>query len=311
MLCPKCGTTNSEGFKFCIKCGNSLETTTQNVVELVTTEEIFTEQSVEVAPTQSVEATAAPFQQPMNTYQQTVQSQQSFNTSTVSAVLTDNSPLNYLKYVLGLLLKPFETYKSEEGKLSNVKNSLILSGIVAGAMMLINLLTAMISSVFVKTMDFSTFKYKTEFNIEGLKNLDYLDLIVKNFLIYVCIIGVIAVVYYLASLVAKKSINFMKFVSISASSLIPYVILGMVISPILGKIWVPLSIVSTILGLVYSVILFVLLISDNIKFEKKDLYAYFHLVCMTILGTTGYYAYMKLFTSGITDQLGSYLDMFK
>ena len=311
MNCPNCGTFNNDGFKFCIKCGNSLETTTPNVVEPVTTEEVLNEQSVEVAPTQSVEATPAPVQQPMNTYQQSVQPQQSFNTSTVSAVPTDNSPLNYLKYVLGLLLKPFETYKSEEGKLSNVKNSLILSGIVAGAMMLINLLTAMISSVFVKTMDYSTFKYKTEFNIEGLKNLDYLELIGKNLLIYICIIAAIAVVYYLASLVAKKSINFMKTLSISASSIIPYVIMGMVVSPILGKIWAPLSIVATIVGAVYSVILFVLLISDNIHFEKKDLCAYFHLACMTILGTAGYYAYMKLFTSGLTDQLGSYLDMSK
>lgn len=177
--------------------------------------------------------------------------------------------------------------------------------------MIINLLTAIISSVFVKTMDYSTFKYKTEFNIEGLKNLDYLELIGKNLLIYVCIIAAIAVVYYLASLVAKKSINFMKKVSISASSIIPYVIMGIVVSPILGKIWAPLSIVATIIGTVYSVILFVLLISDNIHFERKDLCAYFHLACMTILGTAGYYAYMKLFTSGIANELGSYLDMFK
>ena len=33
MNCPNCGTFNNEGFKFCIKCGNSLETTTPNVVE--------------------------------------------------------------------------------------------------------------------------------------------------------------------------------------------------------------------------------------------------------------------------------------
>lgn len=310
MNCPNCGTFNNDGFKFCIKCGNSLETTTTNSTDPVATEEVLTEQPVEVASSIPVEAAPA---QPVfeQSQQQPVQPQQSFNSSTVSTVPTDNSPLNYLKYVLGLLLKPFETYKSEECKLSNVKNSLILSGIVAGAMMLINLLTAMISAVFVKAMDYSTFKYKTEFNIEGLKNLDYLDLIGKNFLIYVCIIAAIAVVYYLASLVAKKSINFMKTLSISASSIIPYVIMGMVVSPILGKIWAPLSIVATIVGAVYSVILFVLLISDNIHFEKKDLCAYFHLACMTILGTAGYYAYMKLFASGITDQLGSYLDMFK
>ena len=311
MNCPNCGTFNNDGFKFCIKCGNSLESTASPVTEPVTTEEILNEQPVvteEVPVEQPINQ--QPVQQPSyNTYQQPQQTSQP--TPVVPTTQTDNSPLNYLKYILGLLLKPFETYKKEEGKLSNVKNSLILSGIVAGAMMIINLLTAMISSVFVKTMDYSTFKYKTEFNIEGLKNLDYLDLIGKNLLIYICIIAAIAVVYYLASLVAKKSINFMKTVSISASAIIPYVVMGMVVSPILGKIWSPLSIISTIVGAVYSVILFVLLISDNIQFERKDFCAYFHLVCMTILGTAGYYAYMKLFTSGLTDQLGSYLDMFK
>lgn len=282
MKCSKCGAVNSEGFKYCIKCGNNLEV---DEVKTVNTD---------------VSGGSA---------EQSVQPQRS--SRTVNGSISSNSPLKYLKYVLGLLLKPFETYKSEEGKLSDVKYSLILTGVVAGAMMIINLLSAMISAVFVKTLDFSTFKYKTEFNISGLKDLNYVSLIVKNLLIYLCIIAAIAVVYYLASLVVKKSINFMKTLSISARSLIPYVIVGMVISPILGKIWAPLSIVTAIASIVYSIILFVLFISDNIHFEKKDLCAYFHLACMTILGTAGYYVCIKLLTSGITNQIGGYLDMLK
>ena len=76
MNCPNCGTFNNDDFKFCIKCGNSLETTTPNVVEPVTTAEVLTEQSVEVAPTQPVEAAPAPVQPTMNTYQQPKQTQQ-------------------------------------------------------------------------------------------------------------------------------------------------------------------------------------------------------------------------------------------
>lgn len=303
MNCPNCGTFNNNGFKFCIKCGNNLETTTSNVVELVTTEEVLTEQSVEVAPTQSVDVTPAPVQTTVSTYQQPVQPLQPTN--------VDNTPLNFIKYIISFVIKPFETYKKEEGKLANTKTGLVLSGIVAGAMMIINLLTSMISAIFVKSLDYSTFEYKTKIDFAGLKDLDYLSLIGKNLLIYVCIIAAITAVYYLASLVVKKSTNFIKTLSISASSLIPYVIMGMLVSPILGKIWAPLSIVATIVGAVYSAIIFVLLISDNIKFDKKDLSAYFHLACMTILGTAGYYAYMKLFTSGITNQISDYLDMFK
>lgn len=223
----------------------------------------------------------------------------------------NNSLLNIIKYIISFVIKPFETYKNEEDKLTNTKTSLILCGIVAGAMMIINLLTSMISTIFVKHFDYSTLEYKTKLDFAGLNDLDYLGLIGKNLLIYICIIVAIAVVYYLASLVVKKSTNFIKILSISAISLIPYVVMGMLVSPILGKIWVPLSIVAAVVGIVYSIIIFVMLISDNIKFDKKDLSAYFHLACMTILGTVGYYAFIKLFTSGITNQISSYLDMFK
>ena len=30
MICPKCGTTNADGFKFCVKCGESLENIVSN-----------------------------------------------------------------------------------------------------------------------------------------------------------------------------------------------------------------------------------------------------------------------------------------
>ena len=51
-------------------------------------------------------------------------------------------------------------------------------------------------------------------------------------------------------------------------------------------------------------------INDNIKFDRKDFEIYFHSVCITILVTAGYYAYIKLITSEITNQMGSYLDLF-
>lgn len=277
MNCKNCGTFNNEGFKYCVKCGNSLET---NVNENVVNEQ----------PTGVVSTTS-------------VQSQQSTK--------GDNILLCILKYIISFIIKPFETYKNEEIKLENPKFGLILSGIIATAMMIIKLLISMISAIFVKTLDYSTFEYKTKIEFAGLKELDYLNLIVKNLFIYIGIIVAIAGVYYLASLVMKKSINFIKTLSISASSIIPYVIMGMLVSPILGKIWSPLSVVATIVGVVYSIIIFVLLLSENINFDKKEVTAYFHLVCMTILGTVGYYVYIKIFTSGVVDQIGNYLDMFK
>lgn len=291
MNCPNCGTTNNHDFKFCIKCGETLERANTPLNQSIVNEKVLTDQPVQV--------------------QQSLQSTPTVNIYQHSTTNIDSATINFTKYIISFLLKPFETYKQNESKLENVKNGLILSGIVAGILMIVNFLTAMMSSIFVKTMDYSTFKYKTEFDLSGLKNLDYLSLIVKNLLIYFCIILAIAVVYYLGTLVVKKSINFIKILSISASSIIPYVIIGNIVSLILGKIWNPLLIVATVIGIVYSVIIFVLLISDNINFEEKDMTVYFHLVCMSILGTAGYYTYIKIFTSGITNQISDYLEMFK
>lgn len=294
MECSKCGTYNSEGFKFCVKCGNNLEDTSTN--------DNVSENSTSVQPNLNDNVVPAQQNESMSSVQHTNNTSNKKNTNNIS--------LNYFRYITSFLLKPFQTFKQEENKLSDTKISLILSGIVACAMMIINLLTSMISVIFVKTMDYSTFKYKTEINFEGLKNLDYVSLIFKRLLIYAAIIAAIAGIYYLASLVVKKSLSFIKTLSISASSLMPYAVMCMVVSPILGKIWEPLAVISAVIGIVYSIAIFVVLINDNIKFDRKDFEIYFHSVCITILVTAGYYAYIKLITSEITNQMGSYLDLF-
>lgn len=309
MVCPNCQTSNNDNSKFCIRCGNNLSDIDTNTSQPIN-ETPVTEESVEMP--QQVVQNNEPTPVVENTIinQQSISQNYNMNISQPTTSNVSSAPLNYLMYLLLILIKPFQCFKEEEAKLSNTKTSLILSGIVAGAMMLINLIKSMISVVFVKTMDYSTFQYKTSFEFSNLKELDYLSLIGKNLLIYAAVILAIALVYYLASLVAKKQVSFIKFLSISATSVVPFVVLGMVASPLLGKIWSPLTIVSMIIGAVYSVTIFMFLIKEEVKFEKQDLGIYFHLICMSILGTAGYYAYIKILTSGITDQLGNIMDMF-
>lgn len=321
----KCGSNNNEGVKFCVNCGNNLEMSTTSIEPTVVSVVDVTDQSVEQVQEAStfVEPTITPvvesINQPVEQVQQAVQPIQQVPTvqaninSNQQSKMVDSSSFNFIKYIISFVLNPFETYKKEETKLSNTKNGLLLGGIVAGAM-IINLLTAMISAIFVKAIDPITFEYKTKVDFAGLKDLDYLSLIGKNLLIYACIIATIAVVYYFASLVAKKNVNFIKTVSLSASSIIPYVIMNMIVSPVLGKIWFPLSIVATIVGAVYSIIIFLVIINEEIKFDKNDIKIYFHLVCLTILGVAAYYLFMNMFTNaiteGITDGLGDMLNMF-
>ena len=66
--------------------------------------------------------------------------------------------------------------------------------------------------------------YETTWVWSNLKNVQYLEIILKSFLIYLGVIFVITVIYYLASLVAKKEVSFPKLLGISTLSLIPLLI---------------------------------------------------------------------------------------
>ena len=208
------------------------------------------------------------------------------------------------------MLNPFKAFKEEEAKLSNSKTSLTFSSIIAGSMMIITLLTTIFSNIFTKTMDYSTFKYKTSVDFSRLKDLDWLSLIGKNLLIYAGVVVGIAGVYYIVSLIFKKSANFIKYLSISATSLIPYVVLGMVVSPLIGKIWAPLSIIAMVVGAVYSLLIFINLIGNELSFDSVDLKIHFHLICLSILGSSLYYLYMKFMMSSVSSSISDIFDMF-
>ena len=294
MICPNCGMDNIQGSSFCVKCGNKLNTENVN--------NNFQQQVQEVNNVQANNQVGNPFVQ--NTMQQ------NNYVNNVNVVTNTNKAMNFFMYILMILIKPFKTFKEEEEKLTDTKNSLILSGILVGLMLVINLIKSMITTVFTKKMDYTTFKLKTVIDFSNLKNLDWLDLLGKHLLIYAGIILAIAVVYYLASLVFKKNGNFIKLLSISATSLIPFTLVGMFASFVLGKIWSPLYIVCVIVSLIYSVLILVSLINKQFEFENNDTKIYFHLICLGVLAVAGYYLYMKYFVLGtISSKVSDVLDL--
>ena len=299
MICPKCGTNNNDGSSFCIRCGANL-----------------IENNMTPQPNNNIqnnEYLEQPINQPMNN--QTVQPQMnplSYQQPKINQVQqpinsVNNTQLDYFNYMFNAFLKPVECFKKEENKFNDTKTSIIFSSIIAVIIMIINLIKTMISAILTKSFDYTTFKTKTTIDFSKLKDLNYLDLIGKQLLIYAGIILVIALVYYLASLVIKKQTSFTKMLAISATSVMPFVILGMVISPILGKIWTPLSIISLVIGVVYSLLIFITLINKDITFDNEDKKIYFNLVCLSILGSALYYVYIKLL---ISSKVSDLLDFF-
>lgn len=311
MTCPKCNAECIDGSTFCIKCGANLKELAQVNVSTDNVEMPPTNQQF-VQPEQPV-VNEQPVQQPMQQSMNNVQPQQPVynnggNVGQASANVS-SAPLNYLMYFIAILLKPFKSFKDEESKLNNTKTSFILALIITGGMTVINLIKTIFSTVRVANYSW-TDGYTYSWEWSNLKNIKWIEVIGKNFLIYACIIFAIALVFYLASLIIKKQLSFIKSLSIASTSVIPAVIGAMILSPLAGKIWSPLSIVFMVVGGAYSLIILYELMNNELKLEG-DAKIYFNLVCLGILAVAGYYAYMKLFMSSVTGGLDDLLDLFK
>ena len=295
MTCPNCGTNNVDGSSFCIKCGANLN------------------------PTQSTIQTSVETNQNVNNMnlQQQLQPQtnnaQTNNNQQVQPIATETSSsastLNYLMYIIAIILKPLKTFKEEESKLNNSKISFVLTFVVSGVMTIINLINTIFVTVRVANYSW-TDGYKYSWQWSNIKNIKWIEVIGRNFLIYAGIIFVVAIVFYLGGLIIKKQVSFIKLLSISATAVIPAIIGIMILSPLAGKIWSPLSIVFMVVGAVYSFVILYELINGELKLEG-DTKVYFNLICIGILAIVGYYAYMRLLMSSITGGLDNIMDYFK
>ena len=96
----------------------------------------------------------------------------------------------------------------------------------------------MFDAITVKSFDWSYGGYKRIWTWEILKILDYLELIGKNFLIYLdVIVAVDCVLYYIASLIIKKQTNFGRLLCIFTMVVVPILICFLILSPLLSLIW--------------------------------------------------------------------------
>lgn len=300
MNCPNCGTLNNAGSKFCIRCGQSLEGA-----------QVSTEQPVQTPETLFQEVSSQPINniliQSENNFQTNVAPSQPMNTNTAPEEKV--SFMGYFFIILAVILKPFTAFKEELNKFNSFKNSAIMSLIVSGAGTLINLLTTMLNSVMVKSYDWSSGGYKTTWTWENLKEIKYLDIVGKNFLIYLGVIVAIAVIYYIASLIVKKQTNFSRLLVISAIAVTPMLVCSLVLSPLLALIWAELAMPITLIGAIYTIVLVYEGMNNEVLVEGNAKY-YFNLVCLSILGIAAYYLYMKLFMSSISGGLEDIMDLF-
>lgn len=341
MNCKKCGTTNAIGSKFCIGCGNSLIEENNNYQTNMGIPSQPSNMSTQasnagiIEPSVSSNETTvanASFSQGVNSQamnsninqtsmynqmssnggnvNQTINNSTQVNTYSQTSSYASEGTLNFMMFIIAILIKPFTSFKEEENKLENFKNSAILSLIMVGIMTVIKLLSSMLSVV--RVADYAWGKGMTySWKFENLKNLNYLNVIGKNALIYACIIFIIGLLFFLAGLVIKRDLSFPKSLAISAVSIIPAVLGIMILSPLLSLIYAPLGIIISVIGVIYTVIILYELTSDEYMLEENNK-IYFYLICFSIIGVIAYFAFTKLFASSITglDQLNDLMNMF-
>ncbi len=223
-----------------------------------------------------------------------------------------NDKISFVEYfssILAIILKPFTAFKEKLNKFNVLKNSVILALIVSGLTTIINLVTSMFNVIRVKSFDWSSGDYKTTWVWDNLKELNYIEIIGKNFLICLGVIFAIAVVYYIASLIVKKQVNFSRLVAVSTFAIIPVLISSLILSPLASLIWIQLAMPIVIIGAMYTFVLLYEGMNNEVALEG-DIKYYFNLICLSILLIAGYYLCVNLVMSSITSELGDALEIF-
>ena len=275
MKCPKCGAESMEGSTFCVKCGTNMKEFKEEVHEEIEQAKPDVEETHEVKE----EIKSEPVRE------------------SSGGVAAATAPLNYLMYLVSSVMKPKTTFEEEKEKLKDTKNAMVLAVISAGIMTILNVISTIITTVRVTSI-FS----ETKWVWENLKYIKWFEVIGKNFLIYAGIIFAIAGVFYIASLIIKKESNFMRLLSISATSMIPFAICGMLLSPIGGIIWSTLTLVFIIVGITYSLSILYNLLNLEIKIDG-DIKIYFYAACTAVLLIAGYYICLKLIVGTVANSV--------
>ena len=271
MFCNKCGNQIQEGMKFCTSCGEPINVEQQvNIVQQPVEQVIEQQNIVDTIPVQNNNIEQIP-----NTQFQTVNNQN-----------IRKSNKGILNTILFSIIKPIANFKEKEAELISTSNSAILTGVVSVIVMVINLIITVATTLFTKSTKtcFMGYCYGEELSFaEKLKTIEWWPLIWQYIVIPAGLIFLISVVYYIAALIFKKNPKFGKLLGISALVLTPALIGIVLVSPLLGLIWAPLSTITIICGVIYSISILIILLYKEFSFENDDKFILFNLISVFII----------------------------
>lgn len=176
------------------------------------------------------------------------------------------------KEILNLFKSPLlEMQKHSKEK--NMKNSLIKTAILAGILTFINLLSNMLSAIITKELVWTKGNYVTSIEFSNLKDVEYINVIFKGYLINFCVIAAIAGILLLIALILKNKKEYIEYLSIANDATIIY-IAGAILNLILFKMFFPLAIAVSFFAILYAFICAYTVFAETIEisdFNKFNL----------------------------------------
>lgn len=211
---------------------------------------------------------------------------------------TNGEVKNIVSFFTGIFTNPIATIEQTKEQFVNVKTTLILTAIVCGIMTFFNIIHTMISAVVVKSYNWFQGSTTTKIVWDNLGKVHWFEVIFKTFLGVAIFLAVIALIYYLGSMILKKTTNYVKLLGITVVACIPALLSMYLVSPIVSIVYAPIGIVVMIVGFIYSLLTLMKTMTQEISLGETQEF-YFHFVSISIICSVGYFIMIKILSSNV------------
>lgn len=340
MICPNCGTENSQEYKFCVKCGgnlsssnNTMPNNNQNNLTSIYGMPVNTNNQV---PNNNSTNTFGfnlnsnnnqnqNMNMGMNNNQnmnmnnnQPMNNSTGFNTNQPTMPIGNNinnlyntnsnsNPINktLFKTILNTIIKPVSITKEELSIFDDFKASGITAVLVTVLATVIFLIKTIIGIV--RVQNYSDNKYT--WNWDMLKYFDFFKYLGTMLLVFAGIIVLLAGTYYVASLIIKKKTKFQKLLALCAISILPVIISTTILSPILTKIYLPLGLITSGAGIIYTIVILFEHVNKELSLDD-DKKVYVNLASLAAFILIAYFVATKIMSSIIGTDITSISGIF-
>lgn len=203
------------------------------------------------------------------------------NTSKTDSKTSSSSPFKQklqaasknrtVNFVISTFTKPATTIKEHIAEYSDFKSTWQLPLFTAIASTILSLINIIFSKIY-------TAPHKTIFgkqvtaswNWKNLEDFNWLQAIGNQFIAFFLPLLAVAAIYYIISLVFKKTSNFFRLVTILTVSAIPGLLAAFIISPLISLLSPEFGIVITLTGLSYTSIIAYEALNSEIGYKDND-----------------------------------------